>query len=525
MEILGDDVHETVRLRRIRFISHSFQGSEINIYALWGEPLSPPPEAKLPALLHIHGGTQTADLDHVLYFARCGYSALSFDWSGPTRTRTEKFSSRFPEMIAPMDVHDGPPEYARILHVVWAARRALTLLASQPRIDSSRMGAVGISWGGLAVWLLNGIDKRLAAAVPVYGCGLYSSYTTYPGWMECFHPDRWAHSQHAPLFHLNGTNDFFGSLEALETYWNDLPVEKRLGLSANEDHGLEESTKSFVRKWLDAKLIKPCPLPPVPELSLEIQDGGLWVEVFAPEAIQVRIYYAVSGDGTRPGAYWYLGPWGRAPSGFFSAKWHLPLGSRRVCVFAEAQYQDGSTQSSFPYDCFEKIGTIALAAFDASIWYDPRMGKTPWFTRWHLRGSGLTPGQGNMTLQKSLADSRLCITQHYLNQASRFEATLRRPACPVVGRGEGSTLSLQLYCPEGAHLVLAVSSAVSPKTFEQGKSQQLERKIPSSPRWLQLLIPESDWEPFDFKETRLLHLCASSPGRQSIEIGRIQTTA
>ncbi len=39
------------------------------------------------------------------------------------------------------------------------------------RKRSEKIGVMGISWGGVIISTIIGIDDRLVFAVPVYGCG------------------------------------------------------------------------------------------------------------------------------------------------------------------------------------------------------------------------------------------------------------------------------------------------------------------------------------------------------------------
>jgi len=500
-------------------MAFDIDGQPLMVYAVMGVPDRP--DGSVPGLLHIHGGSQTASIETVRFFVPQGYAVLSFDWTGPTPTRSGKFSTVFPDSIPPVTEYDVPLSRARIAHIVWMARRGLTLLAGQSEVDSSRLGVFGISWGGLASWLVNGTDTRVRAAVPLFGCGIPLETPENEAWRTAFQPEQWIESQHGDVCFLNATNDFFGHLETLERFWEELRVDKRLGLGANENHGLEEALKVTGRKWLDAKLKNSAPLPPAPELTLDLEDGGLWAEVHAPEASRIRIFYAVSPDGTRPDSYWYLGPWGSCNDGFFSARWRFPIGSRRASVYAEAEYEDGSKLCSMPQDVFEKIGTISLENFDASVWYDPRMGVTPWYTQWEVRGTGLHPGIGNMRVTKSRDDGRLCLMQTFHAKENRFYGILRRPACPVLGAGQGSSFFIEYFCPSGGELRIKASSAVANQTFQSLELGQLEIHLRPGEGWRKITISNTDWSDFNFSQIRQIELDFLAEDFPGLEIGGI----
>ena len=56
-----------------------------------------------------------------------------------------------------------------------------TLLRSDSRVDTSRIGITGISWGGITTTTVCGVDNRFMFAVPVYGCGYLDQCKTYFG--------------------------------------------------------------------------------------------------------------------------------------------------------------------------------------------------------------------------------------------------------------------------------------------------------------------------------------------------------
>lgn len=518
-EIIKEDSLDGFAFKRLRFHSHDIDGQPLSVYAVMGLPANAP--SPVPGLLHIHGGTQTASIETIRYFVPRGYAVLSFDWTGPTPTRSEKFSTVFPDSIPPVTEHKVAPRQARIAHIVWIARRGLTLLASQDEVDGDRLGVFGISWGGLATWLVNGTDNRVRAAVPIFGCGISEETPGNEEWRNAFQPANRVDSQSGDVCFLNATNDFFGHLHTLERFWEKLTIDKRLGLGANENHGLEEALKLTGRKWLDCKLKDAGSMPPSPELTLDLEDGGLWAEVHAPEARRIRIFYSVTPDGTQPGSYWYLGPWGNCNDGFFSARWRFPIGSRRAWVYAEIQYPDDSTLCTFPQDVFEKIGTVALENFDASVWYDPRMGTTPWYTQWEVRGTGLQPGIGNMRVTKSRDDGRLCLTQTFHGPENRFYGILRRPACPVLGPGQGSSISIEYFCPSGGKLRLKASSAVENQNFDPLELGAIDIHLRPGEGWRQVMVANSNWNDFNYSQIRQICLDFNAEDFPGVEIGRI----
>jgi dienelactone hydrolase len=56
-----------------------------------------------------------------------------------------------------------------LLDTVWDLQRVLDWLARRPDVDPGRVGATGVSLGGMQAWLLAAADARVAAAAPLIG--------------------------------------------------------------------------------------------------------------------------------------------------------------------------------------------------------------------------------------------------------------------------------------------------------------------------------------------------------------------
>ncbi|MBQ8747034.1 MAG: dienelactone hydrolase family protein [Clostridia bacterium] len=74
----------------------------------------------------------------------------------------------------------NPYESQWMYHAIAQTIHANTLLRSDPRVDSNKVGISGISWGATVTSLTIGYDNRYAFAVPVYGSGyLLESHTVF----------------------------------------------------------------------------------------------------------------------------------------------------------------------------------------------------------------------------------------------------------------------------------------------------------------------------------------------------------
>ncbi len=132
-------------------------------------------EGKLPAILYLCGhagrgrnGNKTAFQHHGIWFANHGYVCLIID------------TLMLGEIGEPMGaIHHGTYRYGRWWWhskgytsagvECWNAIRAIDYLISRPEVDPERIGATGISGGGIGTFWPAAGDERVKAAVPVSG--------------------------------------------------------------------------------------------------------------------------------------------------------------------------------------------------------------------------------------------------------------------------------------------------------------------------------------------------------------------
>lgn len=102
---------------------------------------------------------------------------------------------------------------------VWNAMRALDYLESRPEVDASRVGATGVSGGGVMTWYLSALDERVRVAAPsssAYTVGsqvarpylhLQCDCTFYPNAYRMDFPEVGALIAPRPLLILGGKRD------------------------------------------------------------------------------------------------------------------------------------------------------------------------------------------------------------------------------------------------------------------------------------------------------------------------------
>ncbi len=160
------------RIRKLRY--------EI-VPGFWSTALLYEPEkvsGRMPAILNLIGhepeGTAVEyEQKRCINFAKRGMIALNLGWM------------EFGDLSQPENAHD----YASALDLVGSnamglfyltMKRGLDYLAASPQVDSSRIGATGLSGGGWQTVVLSALDPRIAVSVEVAGIGSRESNLTTP---------------------------------------------------------------------------------------------------------------------------------------------------------------------------------------------------------------------------------------------------------------------------------------------------------------------------------------------------------
>lgn len=173
-----------------------YQGEKTKVFAYLGIPENASQENKVPAVVLVHGGGGTANMQWVKMWMEKGYAAISMDLNGTVPSSYTGWAATNSVLGAYSD---------NSLKHEWAGRKAGTqdvdlcypegdswpgqatqmvvlansLLRSLDTIDSSKIGVSGISWGGYVTSIISGIDNRFAFANPIYGCGYLDLSNTY----------------------------------------------------------------------------------------------------------------------------------------------------------------------------------------------------------------------------------------------------------------------------------------------------------------------------------------------------------
>lgn len=302
VQVLKEWTEDGLVCRIVRYRVGVFKGAKSWMAGLFAFPKG---GTKLPGLIQIHGGGQSANLSAATTSAKRGYACLSLNWGGnqlndgkyqklwdtpgtdwgaidathpPKRDPINHFATLTPNEFT-LDEVESPRNSAWLL-VAIGVRRGLTFLEQQPEVDGTKLGIYGHSMGGKLTVLVAALDSRVKAAVP--SCGGISDYPSELHWEN----SKYCARVNCPILFLNPVNDFYGNANDLGQVVAKLPSkEVRLSCAANLNH--RDRPEHFVcgPLWFDCHLKGAQSLPRTPDGSLQLQTAhGIPVFTVTPDA-------------------------------------------------------------------------------------------------------------------------------------------------------------------------------------------------------------------------------------------------
>ncbi|MHC4982685.1 MAG: alpha/beta hydrolase family protein [Planctomycetota bacterium] len=356
-------------LHEFYFTGETYKGEKVRIYAIYGAPASAgkgKKAKKLPGVLHIHGGGQTAALPWVKFWNERGYAALTFNWGGewPNRQRyalwgklrhcNHKHAGKKLNAVRPT------PRVSSWYHWTKVSRRALTVLERQAEVDRRRLGIFGISMGGTIVWKVAGIDKRVKCACAIYGVG----WNTYPAsrydkdrraadaetliWRRTMAPEAYAPLIECPVLFLSGTNDFHGKMDWAYETLGAMKAPWRAAFTPRCNHHVAEAQGRNLPLWMDRHLHGGKAFPKTPQAKVSLAADGVPVLTVRPDASQkikrVEVFYAIENCEPR-NRYWRAVRPRRSRDAWMAS---LPVMNtdRHLFAFAQVHYEPGMCLAS-----------------------------------------------------------------------------------------------------------------------------------------------------------------------------------
>jgi len=166
------------------------------------------------------------------------------NWSNRLSTSQKEADAR---VLAPnndgMNASLAPLNRQWMFHAVTQTIIANNILRSDDRVDNTKIGLTGISWGGVIASITIGYDNRFAFAIPVYGSGyLYESLAwikdnfNSPGTKDLWDPSLNLNKATMPILWLGWTNDSCFSINSQDKSFANTP-NSILSLQMNLLHG------------------------------------------------------------------------------------------------------------------------------------------------------------------------------------------------------------------------------------------------------------------------------------------------
>lgn len=205
-----------------------FRSSATRFFAYVSTPVKSKPGAKVPAVILCHGGGGHAFQAWTEQWAAAGYLAIAPDFSArglsqeplPDGGPNQEDPTKFGFMGESLNSH-----WCYLSLDIIA--RCVAFLKTNPQCDATRVGIVGVSWGGFLTCLARTLIPGLSAACSVYGCGyLHHNSRWLPifeamsaqdreRWISLYDPSNYLGESSVPMFFVSGTNDMAYPLDSL----------------------------------------------------------------------------------------------------------------------------------------------------------------------------------------------------------------------------------------------------------------------------------------------------------------------
>ncbi len=343
------------KAREVYYPGEPLGGKPTRVFAYYAKPAGDGP---FPAVLCVHGGGGKAFREWAEHWAARGYCALAMDLAG--HGPKGRLADGGPDQSDDVKFRDFDEKTAKerwTYHAVAAVLRGHTLLRSFPEVDAKKVAVTGISWGGYLTCIVAGLDDRLAAAVPVYGCGFLHESSVWKAsrfdtmtadararWVAAFDPSVYLPGVKCPIFFLNGTNDFAYPLDSTKKCFGLVPGEKALSVRVKLPHG-HIWTFGEVDAFVDSQLKGGDPLP---KLGAKIRDGETVTASFTVTgkvAVKAgQLHYAIA---TGP---WEKREWKSADAAVAEGKVTAKLPAGRPLAYYVAVTDSRGLQVSTPHE-------------------------------------------------------------------------------------------------------------------------------------------------------------------------------
>jgi len=212
---------------------------------------SPNVKGKYPGILVLHGGGGKAEKNKAIAWARRGYVAVAPDLPGIANPKDLIYTKgRWNGLKYGTERYVANPDITSsvIFDAVLSGIKSLYLLRSQPSVNPSKIGVVGVSWGGYLTTMICGLaGNQVKAGFSVFGCGFYELTSQQPTlqqmpelereqWLKYLDAGRRANNIKAAFFIAGAANDFFYWPKAVQKTLDVINAEKNHVYAPNVTH-------------------------------------------------------------------------------------------------------------------------------------------------------------------------------------------------------------------------------------------------------------------------------------------------
>jgi dienelactone hydrolase len=302
----------------------------------------------LPALILLGDRGAAPPETQARAWAARGYAALALDLSGKSAGGAHPAGSDWTDEALASNSPSTNPLHAAVA----AAISAVSLLATQPEVDSRRIGLVGEGWGGVVAALAGAVDDRPKALVLAHTAGglnrgpLAEALKKLPtkdreSWTKAYDPDSYAKADHAATLFVQPLAAADPPLSAVVATVRDRVGTNALALIPPDSKDGEAATEVA---WLGSRFLGE---PPLPEIrSLRPAGDGAEVQIAGKQPPrQVAVYYA-AGDLTK--AEWKSVAGEKAGEGDWHCALPKPEDGKPFTVFAALTDARGAVICSEP---------------------------------------------------------------------------------------------------------------------------------------------------------------------------------
>lgn len=467
----------------------------------------PPKDTPAPAVLFIPSAeTKTVSEEFIKEILDKGCIFATFDYAGESKGK--EFFTSYPDSMAygqysgksslvNLDNFDG---CEKTPWFIWTkiARRVLTLLCSDPKVDCGKIALIGMREGASIGWKVAGTDGRISMFASVIGCGYYgyggNKFSDAPpkelsvaqvSFLAGMASQSYAKTVMCPVYLLMTTNNLFSDVDrAGDILKLTASHDKSLVFTPGASDSINTDSYNSLMLWLYGGLLDAPLREEPPKSTFYSSDGRLYLSInVTGEAQSAEVFTAY--DEAVP----ELRNWERAGDPLMiSATEYLldldiPEGVKKIFAFVTVKYKSGMMLST----------EIVSVSPDA-------LGVTEY--------SAIKQNRQRLIYSSSAAGGAFYVeNDHFSKDENRLSVTEGPFGIKGIGSSKGHLVSYRLgdanFMGEDGYILQADAYAKAEKeivitmyTYEQEsfKAFAAVRKLPESGRWQRINFTVSEFK-------------------------------